>query len=429
MIGKSSLKTDLVRHILTLFTGSTIAQAIPVLVSPILTRLYPVSDFATLTVVTTLISLIGVVVTGRYEYGIGLPDNDRQARQMMWLAAFISIGVSLFSFLLLLFGRHWIADLLNNPGAADYLLLVPIVTLFYGFYQALSFWNIRKRYYKDLAAARVGQSMVNSGVSLGYAFAGWGLNGLVFGNVAGHIAAFGIVLMRLLPKNEITGAASEINKAEILGLAKKHADLPRVNGVHALTDMAQASFVIFIISGFFGALATGLYGLTMRILQAPLSMIGNSFSIVFYKEVSEKISKKQKVSKLLITTIRTLSLISFPLFAVLMIAGPTLFAFVFGEEWRDAGQYARIMSPWLFMNFIASPVSHLPLIMNRQRRFFLYSLIGNATIVLSFLTGAWVFGDITSALIIVTCTQVIFQGCMILYFKHLARIADESSGD
>jgi hypothetical protein len=67
--------------------------------------------------------------------------------------------------------------------------------------------------------------------------------------------------------------------------------------------------------------------------------------------------------------------------------------------------------------------------MNRQRRFFLYSLIGNATIVLSFLTGAWVFGDITSALIIVTCTQVIFQGCMILYFKHLARIADESSGD
>lgn len=429
MIGKSSLKTDLVRHVLTLFTGSTIAQAIPVLVSPILTRLYLVSDFATLTVVTTLISLVGVIVTGRYEYGVGLPDNDRQARQMMWLAVFISIVVSVISFGVLLFGRHMIADLLNNPPAADYLLLVPLVSLFYGFYQAFSFWSIRKRYYKDLAAARIGQSVVNSGVSLGYAFTGFGLNGLVFGNVAGHIAAFGMILIRLLPRNEITGPANEINKTEMLQLARKHADLPRVNGVHALTDMAQASFVIFIISGFFGAVATGLYGLTMRILQAPLSMIGNSFSIVFYKEVSEKISKKQKVTKLFTTTIRTLSLISFPVFAVLMIAGPALFAFVFGEEWREAGQYARIMSPWLFMNFIASPVSHLPLIMNRQRRFFLYSLIGNVAIVLSFAVGAWLFGEITSALIIVTCTQVVFQGCMILYFKHLAAIADESSGD
>lgn len=429
MIGKSSLKSDLVRHVLTLFTGSTIAQAIPVLVSPILTRLYPVSDFATLTVVTTLITLIGVVVTGRYEYGIGLPDNDRQARQMMWLAALISVGVSAFSFVVLLFFRHPIADLLNNPGAAEYLLLVPLVTLFYGFYQALSFWNVRKRYYKDLAAARVGQSVVNSGVSLGFAFTGWGINGLVFGNVAGHIAAFGLVLMRLLPKNEITGAAGEINKSEMIQLAKKHSDLPKVNGVHALTDMAQASIVIFVISAFFGAIATGLYGLTMRILQAPLSMIGNSFSIVFYKEVSEKISKKQKVTKLFMTTIKTLSAISLPVFAAIMIAGPSLFAFVFGEEWRDAGQYARIMSPWLFMNFIASPVSHLPLIMNRQRRFFLYSLIGNATIVISFIAGAWIFDDITSALIMVTCTQVVFQGCMILYFKHLAAIADRTAGD
>ena len=67
MLKKLSENSGLVRNILTLFTGSTIAQAIPVLISPILTRLYPVSDFATLTVVTTVIALVGVIVAGRYE--------------------------------------------------------------------------------------------------------------------------------------------------------------------------------------------------------------------------------------------------------------------------------------------------------------------------------------------------------------------------
>lgn len=74
-------------------------------------------------------------------------------------------------------------------------------------------------------------------------------------------------------------------------------------------------------------------------------MIGSSFSIVFYKEASEKVAKGEKITKLLRTTILTLALISFPAFLMIMIFGPALFAFVFGEAWREAGVYARIMSP------------------------------------------------------------------------------------
>jgi O-antigen/teichoic acid export membrane protein len=79
MFGRFNRHQDLVKSILTLFTGSAIAQAIPILVSPLLTRLYPVVDFAALTIITTLISLVGVVVTGRYEFAVGLPADDRDA--------------------------------------------------------------------------------------------------------------------------------------------------------------------------------------------------------------------------------------------------------------------------------------------------------------------------------------------------------------
>lgn len=420
MTGTTSSKRTLLRHVLTLFTGSSIAQAIPVMVSPLLTRLYEVSDFAVLTVVATIISLVGVVATGRYELTIGLPENDREARQLVWLSLVVSCVVALFSFIVLLWGRYTIARWYNNPDAANYLLLVPLASLFYGFYQSFSFWNIRKRNYKDLAGSRVSQSVVNSGISLGYAFTGWGMNGLVFGNVVGHLASFSYTWLRLIWKKQMPYAEGELKAKEIRALASRYSDFPRINGVHALTDVAQSTLVIFFVSSLFGAIATGLYGLTMRILQAPLNMIGSTFSIVFYKEVSEKVARKERIGRLLRRTIITLTLISAPIFLCIMIFGPSLFSLVFGEEWREAGVYARIMSPWLFVNFISSPISHLPVILNKQRQFFLLSLIGNSLVIVSLLTGALIFREIKVGLIFISITQVIYMSGMIYYFNRIA---------
>ena len=39
------LKSEFTKNVLTLMTGTTIAQAIPIAISPILTRLYSPEDF------------------------------------------------------------------------------------------------------------------------------------------------------------------------------------------------------------------------------------------------------------------------------------------------------------------------------------------------------------------------------------------------
>ena len=194
-----------------------------------------------------------------------------------------------------------------------------------------------------------------------------------------------------------------------------------VNGVHALTDNLQSTGVVFVISALFGSVALGLYGNTMRILQAPVTMIGSSFSIVFYKEASEKVAAKLKITKLLRTTIITLALIAFPVFLTIMLTGPSLFAFVFGETWRQSGVYAAILSPALFMNFISSPVSHLPVILNRQRQFFMLSLIGNVLILLSITAGSFLFHEIKNGLILMSVTQVLFYGFLLCYFYSISK--------
>ncbi|MFN9595188.1 MAG: lipopolysaccharide biosynthesis protein [Bacteroidota bacterium] len=424
MFGRFNRHQDLVKSILTLFTGSAIAQAIPILVSPLLTRLYPVVDFAALTIITTLISLVGVVVTGRYEFAVGLPADDRDGRSLVQLASVITVSVSILVGIILVFFRDGIASLMSFPSSPDYLFAIPVAALFYGGYQAFSFWQIRQRNYVVVSGSRISQSLTNSASSLAIFFIGFGINGLILGNVLGQFAAFLYAFLSTAGrfKDFLVKPVSDLKV-----VAGRYADMPKVNSIHALSDVGQSTAVILMITGIFGSVSTGLYGLTMRILQAPLNMIGNSLAMVFYKEVSEKTINGQLISKLLLSTMRTLFLISLPVFLLLMVFGPDLFALVFGSEWRDAGLYARIMSPWLMLNFIASPLSNLPIILSKQRAFFVYSLIGNSIVIASLAIAGWLFNEIKSGLIVLSAVQCLFQLSMIVFFFRIAKEADQKN--
>ncbi|MGR6087040.1 MAG: lipopolysaccharide biosynthesis protein [Arcticibacter sp.] len=424
MFGRFNRHQDLVKSILTLFTGSAIAQAIPILVSPLLTRLYPVVDFAALTIITTLISLVGVVVTGRYEFAVGLPEDDRDAKSLVQLASVITVSISTLVLIFLVFFREGIAALMTFPSSPDYLFAIPVAALFYGGYQAFSFWQIRRRNYVVVSGSRISQSLTNSASSLGIFFTGFGINGLILGNVLGQFAAF--LYAFFSTTDRVKGFLLKPVK-DLKEVAGRYGDMPKVNSIHALSDVGQSTAVVLMITGIFGSVSTGLYGLTMRILQAPLNMMGNSLAMVFYKEVSEKTINGQLISKLLFTTMRTLFLISLPVFLILIVFGPDLFALVFGDEWRDAGLYARIMSPWLMLNFIASPLSNLPIILSKQRAFFAYSLIGNAAVIASIAIAGWIFNDIQSGLMVLSAVQCLFQLSMIFFFFRIAKEADHKN--
>jgi O-antigen/teichoic acid export membrane protein len=63
-----------------------------------------------------------------------------------------------------------------------------------------------------------------------------------------------------------------------------------------------------------------------------------------------------------------LGLIALPIFALIVLFAPELFAFFFGNYWREAGVYAQILSPWIFLNFIVSPISGVYLIVGKQKQ-------------------------------------------------------------
>ena len=78
MLTKLKPKSEFSRNVLTLMTGTTIAQAIPIAISPILTRMYSPEEFGVLALFVALASIFGSMSTGRYALAILLPKDNKE---------------------------------------------------------------------------------------------------------------------------------------------------------------------------------------------------------------------------------------------------------------------------------------------------------------------------------------------------------------
>ena len=79
-------KNTFVYGVSLLVGGTAGAQMLTVLAAPLLTRLYSSEDFGLLSVYTSLLALIGVISSLRYELAIPLLEDDGEAAKVAVLS-------------------------------------------------------------------------------------------------------------------------------------------------------------------------------------------------------------------------------------------------------------------------------------------------------------------------------------------------------
>ncbi len=186
MINRLKPKSEFSRNVLTLMTGTTIAQAIPIAISPILTRLYSPSEFGIFALYMSIASLLSVIATGRYELAIMLPKKKTDALNIVILSLVITITISIFAFLIVFFFNEEITILLENKNISNWLYFIPITVLFTGIYQSFNYWNSKQKQYKLIATTKVIQSTTTGTSNLSFGFAGYTFGGMILGGLFGQ---------------------------------------------------------------------------------------------------------------------------------------------------------------------------------------------------------------------------------------------------
>lgn len=370
MIKKLKPKSEFSRNVLTLMTGTTIAQAIPIAISPILTRLYTPEDFGVFALYMSIASILAVLATGRYELAIMLPKKDEDAVNIAALSIVISFFVSFIVFLIVFIFNSEITTLLGNDKISNWLYFVPITVLLTGIYQSFNYWSNRKKQYKRLATSRIVKSGATGTTNIGLGFSGFGASGLIVGGIAGQVIATSILAQMVCKEDR--NKFKEIRRIKIFALIKKYKKFPIFNLPNALIDGLRLSGVSILIAKFFTTATLGQFSLAWKMVQTPMSLIGSSLSQVFFQKISS--SNKMELNLIVKKFIIKAFIIALPIFLIIYFFAVDIFIIVFGENWRLAGEAASIMTPWLFLNFLSGPMANVFIVLNKQEVVLLVSI-------------------------------------------------------
>ncbi len=392
------------RATLTLLAGGALAQALPLLLGPWLTRLYSPDDWGRYALFSAAAANLGVIACGRFEYALPLASDDAEARDLMALCLHLLLAVTLLSVLL--------AALLHATRSLDHAVWLPFAVASAGAAQWLTLWANRAQRFKSLSASRVTQFGGAAVVQAANGLAQAGSAGLIGGAVVANVAALAW-LHRPAPAGGWL-ALWHVPRDAMRKIAHKHRSFPLFNTPHTFANALADTLTIAMLVASTGEAAAGFWGLCMRYLKAPATLVGGALSQALYPRLVG--ATPQEARGIVRRAIAALALIALPLVVLLLVAGPALFEWAFGARWREAGELARALAPYIGMHFIASPLAVVTMAWNAQAWALRLALVGQAMFLAALALGLH-FGGLLGGAWAVSAATLLYFGW---YFWALA---------
>jgi len=345
--------------------GTALAQALGLLASPILTRIYHPADFGALQVFISVMSLLTVAATGRYEIAVLLPEDEQSAIEVLTLAMLcVGAATVLCGTVVIICHYHWILPS-SMIVLRRFLWLLPFSVIGSGIYQALNYWAMRRDDYKQIAKSKFTQAAAQSVMQLGTGLAVQGSFGLLVGDAIGRMSGSGRFARDLWK-----GYAKNLRAVRLRSmfrLATRYREYPLVSVWGALINMSGLALPALLLAQYYGAGETGSFGLVYRVLGAPISLIGVSIAQVYISEAA-KLSRSdpQRLMHIFLKTTRHMIYVGLVPCAIFAAIAPWLFVHIFGSAWREAGEYARYLAFMFYASFINSPVTQTLNVLERQ---------------------------------------------------------------
>ena len=417
-------RSEFVRSVVVLMTGTVLAQLISYLIYPLLTRIYSEEDFGELGMYTRIVGFVAGIATARYELSLPIAKQDLHAFYLYRLSFRIALVVLTASGLI---GLGYFLIQPFKPGNFTFLLLTIVSAYVTVWINLGTYWSVRMKAFRRISQQRVVNSLTSNFLRLGFGLLSMGAPGMLLATTLATIASSFVFVKEFFSIRKFYAGYAPAKRMRVLG--KQFKQFPTVNLPHVLLDLGIDVVIAFMISQQFGKAEFGFYSHAYAMLRIPLGLFGQSIGQVFFNKCSEMVNKGQSVLSLLLKTYSTLFLISIVPFTLLFFFGEELFAFVFSEKFRESGRLAEIMVPSLMLNFILSPVSSMPLIFGRQRAAFLMGIVMAAGQLVIFgvlpLADPDTFGNITILLWSITGFQVavfIFNLFMYIRFARKGRV-------
>lgn len=367
-------------RVLLLAGGTGFGQLLLILVAPVLTRLYTPADFGLLAVFSGLNGIFGVTMALRYEFAVPVARSEYEAAATIVLASLlVLLTSSLAAVGLVVVGEDLVAWA-GMPELASVLWLVPPTLLVTSLAQPFDYWSLRRGRIGLNAATRVVQFGGQGLAQLLLGLVGIGGAGMVVGYAAGYVGRLLLFLVAL--SSEERRYLQMVKHRTLVAVARAGWTYP----VYATPTSFLQGVISFLppilLAAIHDPATAGLFGLAQRLLVVPIRLVATAASQVFLDTAArlDHLALRRLVDR---TALRFLGFGTLVMGPVLL-AGPWLFALVFGEAWRTAGTMAQLLVLPQLARFVLMPVSQTFNVLGRMDLDLITAVLGAGLLALVF---------------------------------------------
>ncbi len=348
-------------NVASVLSGTAVAQAVPILGSLVLARFYLPSAFGSYSVWVGVVLILAIIATLRLEMALVVVEDGqprREAAQLVF-ATVLLVGLVAGGVLSLLWATGLMLADLKTPFLFGSAIIAAVMTAISDSWQT---WAAADGHYRALIRIRVVQAVAIVAAQLGGVLISRTPETLVAGHALGLVAAISIAAWQL-----------PLALPSPIGLPRRlyafwnlHSRFPMFALPADSINSISAQLPLLVVSARFGSESAGFLALTMRVLGAPIALLGRSVLDVFRRHAADAFRRKGDCCQEYVSTFRILFAGSLVFVVGVVFFAPQIFDVAFGSKWMMSGIMAMWLAPLFALRFVASPLSCIFYVVGKQ---------------------------------------------------------------
>lgn len=397
------------RGILLFSSGTAMAQFITVLGSFAIARLYAPAEFGVFAMFAAASTIAAALAGWRYEVAVVIPEEEKDARAILFLACGLGalgalglLGVLLLAWLVL-------GDFLGHGLTLLLCIMLPINAWLIHLLVVLRHWTNRFRRYRIMAVLAMFETLAINVISITLGYIGFGAPGLIFGAVVGRLITMLLLLLKGVEKTERRDILGS-DRATLREVASRFRNHPRHLLPAQMVGVIGRQMPVLTLSLCFGATIVGLYSMAQRFVSLPTTTMAKAVGEIYRERVGRRARNGKAFRDLFLKTLSVLTGVGVVVMTSIYIFAPQIFELALGPKWVDATGYVRILLVAAFFQFVFIPIDKGAIITGRTGFFFAWHFI-RFTASLIVLGIVWLFElePITALWLIVIVNALIYM--------------------
>ena len=405
-------KSELLKNISVLATGTLLAQFIPIALQPFLRRQFSPEGYGAYSVYCSLVGILVVIASFKYELAIILPKKKKEAANILFLSLFINIFFTLLLLCITIIWKRQITEFLNlSHKYANYIYFVPLGTFLYNFYQSINYWLIREKRFLAISKNKISRRATEGVVQTGFSFIKNSF-GLIFGDILGHITN---VISGIFQSSKTGLSLKLFSFTKLIYVTKKYSEYPKLNLIPSLMSASSYLLPIILVNKFFSTEDTGYFDLSKMVLSIPLALIATSVSNVLLQKIAEKFKNNESFLRDLLPIAILLIFVAILEIVVIRFFGEELFSFFFGKRNVFSGKISEILVWSYALNFINASFSSVFIAMKKIKILSIWQIFYFFSILSLFLFKDLQFFDFLEVYVIIEIASYFIASLLMIY--------------